>query len=94
MANPCCRPNRLMLWLQTKPRHCAALDITPRPGPWSWRPKPETHPMNTTPVAIAAIIAAAYVVTVCRAGRRDVPRVAKAFARSLATVAVALLPTE
>ncbi|MEU5825622.1 hypothetical protein [Streptomyces sp. NPDC047803] len=50
--------------------------------------------MNTTPVAIAAIIGFAYVVTVCRAERRDVPRIAKSLATGLATVAVALLPTE
>ncbi|MFS0696750.1 hypothetical protein [Streptomyces nitrosporeus] len=46
--------------------------------------------MNTNTVAIAAITGFVCVVIICRAERRDVPRVAK----SLATVAVALLPTE
>ncbi|WP_157862894.1 MULTISPECIES: hypothetical protein [unclassified Streptomyces] len=43
--------------------------------------------MNTNTVAIAAVIGVVCIVAICRAERRDVPRVAK----SLAPVAVALL---
>jgi hypothetical protein len=76
-----------MIWLQTTPRHCAALDKPPARNPGSGRLKPEIHPMNNNTVAITAVIGVVCIIALLRAERRDVPLVAK----NLAPIALALL---